>query len=152
MPEAEVVQLTENLLNEASHLLVNYMYPNGDYRKSHEDECKESLERFLDFHNADFFMAKVAGDFVGFIATNWGFSTTKGQPILRIQDLYVIADFRKLGIAQLLVRRAVQIAKLKNANRIQLDTSSVNKPARRLYERLGFKWFSDKEIYMLFLN
>ncbi|SDW22187.1 GNAT family N-acetyltransferase [Paenibacillus sp. CF384] len=152
MSEAEVVQLTEGLLNEASKLLVNYMYPNGDYGKSQEEECKESLERLLDFHHADFYMAKVEGDYVGFIATNWGFSTTKGQPILRIQDLYVSDDYRRHGIAQLLVRRVLKIAKLKNANRIQLDTSSVNTPARRLYESLGFEWFSEKEIYMLFLN
>ena len=150
--QPEILELSSELLSDASYLLVNYIYPNDDWGTSHQEECKQNLRRLLDFKNAELLMARAGDDFVGFIALNWGFSTTKGLPFLRIQDLYVLPQYRKKGIAKLLMNKAIEIAKQNNSNRIQLNTGSLNTNARNLYEALGFEWQPDKEIYMYFLN
>ncbi|SFS76580.1 N-acetyltransferase [Paenibacillus sp. BC26] len=111
----------------------------------------QTKSKTVNFNNADFFMVRREAVFMGFIALNWGFSTTKGQPFLRIQDLYVLPQFRKKGIAKLLVDKAIEVARQNNANRLQLNTGTNNESARSLYKTLGFEWFPEKVIYMYFL-
>ncbi|WP_062104323.1 GNAT family N-acetyltransferase [Bacillus niameyensis] len=118
----------------------------------HKDECKNKIERLLKFEHAQFLLAKIDGEYVGFIALNWGFSTTKGQPFLRIQDLFVLEEFRRKGAASALIEESIVITKRNNANRLQLNTGTNNIQARKLYESSGFERFENKEIYMLFLS
>ncbi|MCJ7840711.1 GNAT family N-acetyltransferase [Lederbergia sp. NSJ-179] len=151
MPRTEIVALSSDLLSEASHLLVDYMNPNGDWQLGQLEKCRQNLKNLLDFACADFFMARRGADFVGFIALNWSFSTTKGKPFLRIQDLYVRPAFRKTGVAKALINKAKELAVQHQANRLQLNTGTNNKKARQLYEGLGFEWLPEKEIYMYFL-
>jgi ribosomal protein S18 acetylase RimI-like enzyme len=148
--EIEFVELCPTLLSEASYLLVNYIYP-LDWNKQLQKECQEVLQRLLDFENAQFILAKKSNRYVGFISINWGFSTTKGMPILRVQDIFTILEYRKRGVAKALLQKAKEIAKEHNANRIQLETDGENNNARRLYTSLGFEWLPRKEVFMLFL-
>lgn len=152
MSKTEILNLSLDLLSEASYLLVNYIYPKGDWGINEQEVCKQNLRHLLNFKYADFMMVKKDDECIGFIAVNWGFSTTKGQPFLRIQDLYVLPQYRYKGFAKLLVNKAIDLADQNNANRIQLNTGTENKDARTLYESLGFEWFPNKEIYMYFLN
>lgn len=148
----EIIELTVGLLPQASLLLAGYMYPNNDWGAEQLERCWDNLIRLLTFQHANVFMAKLNEDFVGFIAIHWGFSTTTGKLILRIQDLYVVPWARKQGIARLLINRAADLAKQKDANRLELNTGTGNTGARQLYEALGFERQSGKEIYMHFLR
>ena len=60
-------------------------------------------------------------------------------------DLYVIAEARKLGVGRALMERARQLAEATRANCLTLETASDNLPAQRLYEGLG--WKRDEEFY-----
>jgi ribosomal protein S18 acetylase RimI-like enzyme len=55
-----------------------------------------------------------------------------------LNDLYVLADFRKKGLGEELILTAIQFAKENNAKFVQLETAFDNYGAQKLYESLGF--------------
>lgn len=61
-----------------------------------------------------------------------GFAT----PILGI---YLLSETRGTGLAQLLMQHLNSVAKLYGAERVMLKVNRDNLPARRLYERMGYK-------------
>ena len=152
MFQIEVVELSFDLLDGASRLLADYVHPNGAWTTREQSACRRNLERLLDSPYADMLIARSDGTCAGFIAMNWGFSTTKGKLILRIQDLYVSPEWRRQGVATALLARAAAAASEHDANRLQLETDTDNAPARTLYEGLGFEHFPTKETYMYFVE
>ncbi|MBS4218088.1 GNAT family N-acetyltransferase [Bacillus sp. FJAT-49711] len=146
----KIIRLSIDSINEASFLLAHYIHP-YQWAEKKQEECLHNLKQLLQFKNADFLVALNGDAPAGFIALNWGFSTTKGKPILLIQDLFVMPSFRRNGIAKMLIDESVLLAKERDANRLQLNTSTSNNNARSLYQSKGFEWFPDKEIYMLFI-
>jgi len=55
-----------------------------------------------------------------------------------LNDLYVAPTYRRQGIAEALIRAAMEFAGSKNATFIQLETAVDNYNAQRLYENIGF--------------
>jgi ribosomal protein S18 acetylase RimI-like enzyme len=55
-----------------------------------------------------------------------------------LEDLYVEDTGRGRGVARALVRSALERARARGAQRIELDTNEENAPAIALYESLGF--------------
>ena len=55
-----------------------------------------------------------------------------------LNDLFVAATARKQGVGEALLERARQFALETNAQGLILETGADN-PARKLYERLGWK-------------
>jgi GNAT superfamily N-acetyltransferase len=55
-----------------------------------------------------------------------------------IEDLFVGADARGVGIGAALLDFAVERARVRGCLRIELDASEENEPALRLYHRRGF--------------
>jgi GNAT superfamily N-acetyltransferase len=150
MSEVELAELSPATLHDAAFLLVSYMRPAG-WSAQQRYECELALERMLDFESARMILARSAGAWLGFISLHWGFSTTKGLPILRVQDLFTLPAYRRMGVARTLLQHAVQLARQRGASRLQLETDRKNKPARELYVRVGFEAFPSKHVYMLFL-
>jgi N-alpha-acetyltransferase 30 len=64
--------------------------------------------------------------------------------------LAVASDHRGNGIATALVKRAIDAMAERNADEIVLETEETNKPAMRLYERLGF--IRSKKLHRYYLN
>jgi len=149
-PPSTVVELTADLVSPAATLLAQYRWPLR-CPTDHLASCEASLHRLLDWPSAQFFLAAQSEEWVGFVSINWGFSTSKGQPIVRIQDLFVLPRYRHRGIARSLLQHGMQLGRQHGANRLQLETGTQNMPARALYTAYGFEWLADKEIYMLFL-
>jgi len=149
--EIKVVELNDSLVHEASLLLAAYRFECGwDGQK--QEECTAALLRLLAFNNAFCLLAIHEDECLGFVTYHWGFSTTKGLPLLKIQDVFTLPEYRKLGVAKTLLSRIVEIAVKSGAHRLQLETDTDNIPARALYSNLGFEWISHKEVYMLPLN
>jgi ribosomal protein S18 acetylase RimI-like enzyme len=72
---------------------------------------------------------------VGFI----GYSTFNAQPLLNIHDLAVLPECRGHGVGQALLGAAEEMARTLGCCKLTLEVQEDNLPARRLYERCGFR-------------
>lgn len=59
-----------------------------------------------------------------------------------IYDLYVMPNYRGRGIAQRLIANCYKLTKEMGFKTIALNVFARNKPARKLYEKLGFKEYT----------
>lgn len=55
-----------------------------------------------------------------------------------LKRMFVKPDFQKQGIAKMLLDKSIDLAKIKNYNRIWLDTLNYMLPAIKLYKQYGF--------------
>jgi GNAT superfamily N-acetyltransferase len=62
----------------------------------------------------------------------------------RIRNVYVIAEYRRRGIALALMRCALDAAEREGVDRLSLGTSDMGRP---LYERLGFHQKDDELVW-----
>ncbi|MGQ9833752.1 MAG: GNAT family N-acetyltransferase [Candidatus Villigracilaceae bacterium] len=68
----------------------------------------------------------------------------------RIEDVVVDESVRGRGIAVELVRRALEIARLKGADGVALTSNPRREAANRLYQKVGFKkWETNVYFYKL---
>ncbi|KAF3763708.1 hypothetical protein M406DRAFT_323265 [Cryphonectria parasitica EP155] len=67
-----------------------------------------------------------------------------------IAMLAVSSTFRGQGVATALVKKAIDAMAERNADEVVLETEETNKPAMRLYERLGF--LRSKKLHRYYLN
>ncbi len=95
------------------------------------------------------FLARHDGKPAGFVHLYPVFSSTELTRQWILNDLYVAAEVRKLGIGRALLQRAQQLAESTRANCLTLETASDNLPAQRLYEGLG--WKRDQQFYRYYL-
>lgn len=73
---------------------------------------------------------------VGHAHVAWS-NTTLGIP--EVQDVFVAERFRRRGVASTLTRAAERLATDHGHRSISLSFGIANDPARRLYERLGYR-------------
>jgi GNAT superfamily N-acetyltransferase len=83
-------------------------------------------------------LAEVDGAAVGFALYFEDYSTFEGRPGIFVEDLYVAEQARGLGVGRRLLARLAQIAVERDGRRLDLMVLHWN-PARRFYERLGFR-------------
>lgn len=66
------------------------------------------------------------------------FSSFSCKPLINIHDLYVLDEFRGLGVSQLLLDEVENIAKEKGCCKITLEVLEGNKAAKKAYLKQGF--------------
>ena len=86
-------------------------------------------------------VAGAKGDVVGVV------SGIVVEDELQVDNVVVDARFRNRGIAQRLLRRALEVASGKGAQTAILEVREGNREARRLYEKLGFKTVGRRKDY-----
>ena len=64
-----------------------------------------------------------------------------------IENVVVAAEFLRRGIAQELVRTLIQLAQHEAASAVLLEVRESNLPARRLYEKHGFREVGRRRMY-----
>lgn len=74
----------------------------------------------------------------GFVQLYPVFSSVSMQRLWLLNDLYVDAAFRRLGVGEQLLDAAKSFAHSNRAKGIVLETQDDNTTAQRLYERTGF--------------
>lgn len=77
--------------------------------------------------------------YLGFVQLYPIFSSVSAKRSWVLNDLFVAAEHRGLGISKLLMNAAKQLAVETDANGIALETSPDNKTAKALYESLGYQ-------------
>ena len=146
--EIECVELTPELLLVGGELLAAYM---TGWQDQTPEKCAEALARLLAFPSATFVVARHKNVYCGFASLQWGFTTTKGMPILRVQSLFVQPIYRRKGVARALLNYAVELGRSAGAHRLQLETDADNDAGHQLYESFGFEQIPGKDIFMFFL-
>lgn len=76
---------------------------------------------------------------LGFTLLYPTFSSLSMAPAWVLNDLYVVPDGRRAGVARALMERAQRLARRSRAAYLSLETAETNRKAQRLYESLGWK-------------
>jgi GNAT superfamily N-acetyltransferase len=100
-----------------------------------EDQLREHL--FGPTPVAEAILARVAGKLVGFALFFRNFSTFAGKPGFWIEDIFILAEHRRQGIGQALIRKVAQIAVERGYGAVEWTALDWNEPALRLYRKLG---------------
>jgi GNAT superfamily N-acetyltransferase len=91
-------------------------------------------------HNESVIFLAFDGDAaVGFTQLYPGFSSVSMARTFLLNDLYVVASHRRLGVGALLLKAAVTHAQSAQAVRMSLTTNVANKTAQAVYEAQGWE-------------
>jgi GNAT superfamily N-acetyltransferase len=82
-------------------------------------------------------IAETNGTAAGFALYFFNYSTWLGRPGLYLEDLFVLPEFRGLGIGKALLRRIAAIAVEKGCLRLQWEVLDWNTPAIDFYSAMG---------------
>ena len=101
--------------------------------------ARENLVRELSARPQAFSVLAFDGDApVGLVNCIEGFSTFKCRPLVNVHDVAVLSSHRGRGVAEQMLRVAEQEAVRRGAVKMTLEVLSGNRPALRLYERIGY--------------
>jgi GNAT superfamily N-acetyltransferase len=86
------------------------------------------------------FLAEISGKPVGFALFFQTFSTFVGRPGIYLEDLFVLPEYRRQGIAMALFLELFRIARERDCRRVEWTVLDWNEPAIKFYtEKLGAK-------------
>lgn len=105
------------------------------------DFLRQRLER----NESVVFLALLDGATVGFTQLYPCFSSTSMKRLWILNDLFVVPEARRSGVAKALMERARQLALQTSAEGLALETAVDNHNAQRLYAQLG--WVRDEEFF-----
>lgn len=86
---------------------------------------------------AEALLAECSGQPVGFALFFSNYSTFLTKPGLYLEDLFVLPDYRRQGIARALLKHLGQIAVDRNCGRLEWSVLDWNAPAIAFYEQIG---------------
>ena len=78
------------------------------------------------------------GEIVGMTVCFLGFSTFSGRNIINVHDLIVLSQYRKNGIARMLLKAVEDKARSLDCCKITLEVRADNLKAMSLYRQAGF--------------
>jgi GNAT superfamily N-acetyltransferase len=84
-------------------------------------------------------IAEVNGEPVGFAFWYYTISTFEGRRTLYLEDIYVRAEVRGLGVGKALMRRLAQRCRDEELPAMEWQVLDWNTPSLEFYERLGAK-------------
>ena len=109
-------------------------------------QCEPDLELATNFISeriqngeSTIFLAQDGDRALGFVQLYPSFCSVEAIRIQILYDLYVDADARQGGIAELLMNRASDFARESGAGRVDLLTAHSNAIGQHLYEKLGYE-------------
>lgn len=110
----------------------------------------DKLATELSDNNADFYFVTLDNNVIGYLKINFGQSQTELQDekAVEIERIYVLKEFHGKKVGQLLLNKAIEIARQKNADYVWLGVWEKNPRAINFYKKNGFVEF-DKHIFKL---
>jgi len=117
----------------------------GDYLSANKDvvgSLGAALEAFDDIEarpDDTLYVAEIDGRVVGTLQlTILRYLTYGGARVGLIEAVHVAESERNRGIGRAMMRAAIEEARRRGCNRVQLTSNKQRKDAHRFYERLGF--------------
>ena len=83
-----------------------------------------------------------SGSLLGFVQLFPSFSSVSARRSFILNDLFVVPEARRLGVARALLHEAAQLGRSLGAVRLSLSTAKTNHAAQALYASLG--WTRDE--------
>ncbi len=102
------------------------------------DVAKEFLEERMKLKQSIIYIAYDNDIAVGFVQLYPIFSSVQLKRLWLLNDLYVREEYRKNGVASLLIEKCKDLIKSDESAGILLETSSDNESANKLYVKEGF--------------
>jgi ribosomal protein S18 acetylase RimI-like enzyme len=104
----------------------------------------------LNSDNSEFYFAVLEDTIVGYVKINLGTSQTElmDAKALEIERIYVLRQYHRRNIGQLLYEKAIEIARRMDATYVWLGVWEENARAIKFYRKNGFVEF-DKHIFRL---
>ena len=94
---------------------------------------ESALMAELEKENSRFFVAITKNEVSGYIGAN----NVLGE--VYINNIAVFYNYRGIGIGEALLRHLIDVSKKENCDLVTLEVRVSNTPARKLYEKSGFK-------------
>lgn len=115
-----------------------------------KNNSSEKLKTELNNPNSKFYFANLNQKPIGYLKLNFDNAQTEiNDPnAMEIERIYVLKNFQNKKVGQILLDKAVEIAKLKKINFIWLGVWEQNLKAIRFYNKNSFFEF-DKHIFKL---
>jgi GNAT superfamily N-acetyltransferase len=88
-------------------------------------------------------MAEQDGQAAGFALYFFNYSTWLGRPGLYLEDLFVLPEFRGLGIGKALLQKVAAVAVEKGCKRLQWEVLDWNTPAIDFYRAMGAEFLDE---------
>lgn len=90
--------------------------------------------------DSDFYFIYVADQLAGYLKVNTGAAQTEEmlEASLEVERIYVRASFKRRGLGNLLIAKAIQLAEDKKKTAIWLGVWEHNEPAKLFYTKMGF--------------
>lgn len=105
-------------------------------------------DRFLNQESLVYVAEESAtGELLGFVQLYPLFSSTRMRRLWLLNDLFVAAAHRGLGISKMLMEQAQQLAIASNACGLMLETAKDNHIGNALYPRMGFELETHANFY-----
>ncbi|AOZ92301.1 GNAT family N-acetyltransferase [Paenibacillus crassostreae] len=147
-----VSQATINDLNELS--VIFDLYRVFYEQVSNQEEARQFLFDRFEHAESIIHIARESSDnqIVGFAQLYPTFSSLSMMRSWVLNDLYVIEEYRKKGVAKELLHHVQDFAIKTRAKGIALSTGHDNKKAQSLYEFLGYVKDDEFQQYFLTLN
>jgi GNAT superfamily N-acetyltransferase len=82
-------------------------------------------------------LAFVDGAFAGSALWHRSYATSRGQEVMYLEDIAVLKDFRRLGVAEALLKQIAKLAVSRGYKKVFWLMMDWNLNARRLYEKVG---------------
>ena len=88
-------------------------------------------------------IAEHEGQPAGFALYFFNYSTWMGRPWIYLEDIFVQAEFRGLGIGKALLKQVAAIAVEKGCPRLQWEVLDWNTPAIEFYQAMGAEFLDE---------
>lgn len=115
-------------------------------------DARNIMRRFLadltSSSHSFLFVAVLEAETIGFISGELreGSPTFQPNTWASVDDVYVVPEYRSLGVGKALLENVKSWAREKNASGISLQVAATNERGRRFYEKLGFREVSVYEV------
>ena len=132
------IQISDASKNDVESLIKIYSSPDLYHNI---EEASWFVRSYFDYHHVK--VVKQNSKIIGVLF--WNSVEEKHHGLTNIQDLWIDERFRRKGLGEKLLRSSIEDMKKLYANnryalrKVFVTTGENNKPAKNLYEKVGFK-------------
>jgi ribosomal protein S18 acetylase RimI-like enzyme len=151
MNSIEIHKVAENQLLELQRISRQTFYEAFSAVNTEDDmamylEHSLSIEKLaaeLSNENTEFYFAQLNEQIIGYLKFNVGEAQTdlQDEQALEIERIYLLINYAGMGVGQLLMEKAYQVAQIKKVKYIWLGVWEHNTRAIQFYKRNGFSEF-----------